>query len=91
MTPFFSVVIPVYNAEKYINKCVESILQQSFEDFEIVLVNDGSTDRSMEICEELAQKDTRVAFFHQRKVWRSACGRTCRTVACFRYDLMLFR
>lgn len=72
MTPFFSVVIPVYNAEKYINKCVESILQQSFEDFEIVLVNDGSIDRSMEICEELAQKDTRVAFFHQRNQGVSA-------------------
>ena len=54
MTPFFSVVIPVYNAEKYINRCVESILQQSFENFEVVLVDDGSTDRSMEICEELA-------------------------------------
>ena len=72
MTPFFSVVIPVYNAEKYINRCVESILQQSFENFEVVLVDDGSADRSMEICEELAQKDTRVLFFHQKNQGVSA-------------------
>ena len=72
MTPFFSIVIPVYNAEKYINKCVESILQQSFEDFEVVLVNDGATDRSMEICEELTQKDTRVLLFHQKNQGVSA-------------------
>lgn len=72
MTPFFSVVIPVYNAEKYINRSVESILQQSFENFEVVLVDDGSADRTMKICEELEQKDTRVTFFHQRNQGVSA-------------------
>lgn len=72
MNPFFSVVIPVYNAEKYINRCVESILQQSYENFEVVLVDDGSADRSMEICEELGQKDTRVSLFHQKNQGVSA-------------------
>ena len=72
MTPFFSVVIPVYNAEKYINRSVESILQQSFENFEVVLVDDGSADKSMELCEKLVQKDTRVSFFHQKNQGVSA-------------------
>lgn len=85
MTPFFSVVIPVYNAEKYINRCVESILQQSFENFEVVLVDDGSTDRSMEICEELAQKDTRVLFFHQKNQGVSAARNKGMSMAKGRY------
>lgn len=48
--PFFSIIIPVYNVEKYLPECMESILNQSFTDYEIILVNDGSTDNSLEIC-----------------------------------------
>lgn len=60
-----SVIVAVYNAEKYLRKCVESILQQSYRDIEVLLINDGSTDRSLEICREFEQQDARVRVFSQ--------------------------
>ncbi len=64
---FFSVVVPVYNVEQYLEECIESILSQTFEDFELILVNDGSTDRSPAICDEYAKKDIRVKVIHKEK------------------------
>ncbi len=61
---YLSIIIPVYNAEKYLRKCVDSILSQSFEDYELILVDDGSTDKSGEICDEYAVKDKRVKTLH---------------------------
>ncbi len=61
---FFSIGIPVYNAEKYLNDCIDSILSQSFTDFELILVDDGSTDNSLSICQSYAEKDSRVKVFH---------------------------
>ncbi|MFA7615942.1 MAG: glycosyltransferase family 2 protein [Weeksellaceae bacterium] len=61
-----SVIIPVYNSEKYLDKCIDSVLSQSFIDFELLLINDGSTDNSGNICDEYAQKDKRVKVFHQQ-------------------------
>lgn len=61
----FSFVIPVYNVENYLRRSVESVLKGNQEDFEIILVDDGSTDRSGEICDEFAQKDPRVKAFHK--------------------------
>lgn len=55
-----SVIIPVYNAEKYIENCVSSILTQTYRNFELILVNDGSTDQSLKLCEELAARDSRI-------------------------------
>ena len=52
----FSVIIPVYNVEKYLHQCVDSVLTQNFNRYEIILVNDGSTDNSGKICDEYAQK-----------------------------------
>lgn len=46
-----SIIVPVYNAEKYLNRCIDSILKQTFTDLEIILVDDGSTDNSLKICE----------------------------------------
>lgn len=60
-----SVVIPVYNAEKYIQQCVRSILNQSYSDLELILVDDGSCDSSAFICYELAQKDARIKYYYQ--------------------------
>ena len=63
--PKISVIVPVYNTEKYLRRCVDSILAQTFTDFELLLVNDGSTDGSGMICDEYAQKDSRVRVFHK--------------------------
>lgn len=65
MNPKISVIVPVYKAEKYLHKCVDSILAQTFTDFEVLLVDDGSPDRCGEICDEYVAKDSRVRVFHQ--------------------------
>lgn len=62
----FSVVVPVYNVEVYLNECIDSILSQTFTDFELILVNDGSKDSSGTICDEYAQKDSRVRVIHKK-------------------------
>lgn len=64
--PEISVIIPVYNAEKYLPSCIDSILAQTFKDFELLLVDDGSTDRSGEICDEYAVKDSRIRVIHKK-------------------------
>lgn len=61
----YSIIVPIYKAEKYLNQCVESILTQSFSDFELLLVDDGSPDRSGEICEEYQKRDARVKVYHK--------------------------
>lgn len=63
--PIISVIVPVYKAEKYLHKCVDSLLEQTFTDFEILLVDDGSPDKSGEICDEYAEKDSRIRVFHK--------------------------
>lgn len=63
--PTISVIVPVYNAESYLSRCVDSLLIQTYQDFEIILVNDGSTDSSGAICDEYAQKDDRIRVIHQ--------------------------
>lgn len=60
-----SIIVPIYNAEKYISRCVESILGQSYHDFELILIDDGSTDLSLGLCKAFAQKDPRVRVVHQ--------------------------
>ena len=60
-----SVIIPVYNAEPYLNRCIDSVLASAYSDFEIILVNDGSTDCSPEICRAYAENDIRVVFLSQ--------------------------
>lgn len=60
-----SVAVPVYNVEQYLNRCVDSILNQTYAHLELILVNDGSTDRSGEICEDYAKLDARVQVIHQ--------------------------
>lgn len=62
--PKISIIVPVYNTEKYISRCIESILKQTFKDFELILINDGSKDRSAEICNFYSKKDSRVRVFH---------------------------
>ena len=70
--PQISVIVPVYNVEKYLSRCIESILSQTFTDFELLLIDDGSTDRSGEICDEYAKKDARIRVFHKENSGVSA-------------------
>ncbi len=63
--PKISIIVPVYNAEKYIDRCIKSIYAQSFTQYEIILVNDGSTDHSAKLCEEYAEKDNRITVIHK--------------------------
>lgn len=63
--PLISIIVPVYNAENTLNRCVDSILQQTVTDWELLLINDGSTDKSGEICDNYAQKNSRIRVFHK--------------------------
>lgn len=69
--PEISVIIPVYNTGMYLNKCIDSILGQTFPNFELFLVDDGSTDESPRICDEYAAKDSRVRVLHQKNQGQS--------------------
>lgn len=60
-----SIIVPVYNVEKYINRCIESLINQTFSDIEIILVDDGSTDTSGEKCDYYAERDSRIKVIHQ--------------------------
>lgn len=67
-----SVIVPVYNVEKYLHRCVDSILAQTFTDFELILVDDGSPDNCGAICDDYAQKDLRVHVIHQENQGQAA-------------------
>ena len=60
----FSILIPVYNVEKYIDECMQSVLQQTYQNFEVIIIDDGSTDSSGDICDRYAQQDQRLNVFH---------------------------
>lgn len=63
--PTISVVVPIYNSQNTLKRCVDSILEQSYKDFELLLIDGGSTDNSMMMCEDYAERDSRVKFFHK--------------------------
>lgn len=63
--PEVSVIVPVYNAERFLPRCIDSILSQEFKDFELILINDGSNDCSADICDEYAKEDQRIRVLHQ--------------------------
>lgn len=67
MEPKVSVIIPVYNSEKFIGKCIDSVLAQTFQDFELILINDGSKDNSQKILEEYKQKEPKKITLIQQK------------------------
>lgn len=66
MDKLISIIIPFYNAEKYIGKCLESVVGQTYRNLQIILINDGSTDTSLKICKEFAQKDDRIEIYCQK-------------------------
>ena len=65
MRPKISIIVPIYNVENYLSRCIDSILSQSFTDFELILVDDGSLDNCGKVCDEYALKDCRVRVFHK--------------------------
>lgn len=65
MNELISVIIPVYNVEKYLSRCLESVLRQTYKQLEIILVDDGATDNSLEICNKYAARDERIKVFHK--------------------------
>lgn len=76
----FSIIIPVYQVEKYLHECVDSVLKQNYHDFEVILVDDGSRDKCPDICDDYARKDNRVKVIHQPNAGLS-CARNSGT-AC---------
>ncbi len=67
-----SIVVPIYNAEKYLDRCIQSILNQSYKDLEIILIDDGSTDSSNKICNNYQKRDNRIKFISQKNEGVSA-------------------
>ncbi|GAE35933.1 glycosyltransferase family 2 protein [Halalkalibacter akibai] len=72
MIPKISIIVPVYNVELFLHKCIISILSQTFKDFELILINDGSTDKSGEICDVYSQKDSRIKVIHKKNEGQSS-------------------
>lgn len=83
--PEISVIIPVFRVEKYIEKCIQSLLNQTFSDFEMILIDDGSDDCSGEICDQAAQKDSRIVVIHQKNSGVSAARNTGLQIAKGKY------
>lgn len=85
----FSIIIPVYNVEKYLPECVSSVLCQSFEDYEIILVDDGSTDGSGGLCDQYAEKDSRIKVIHKENQGLSAARNAGIRIATGEFFLLL--
>lgn len=85
MNPIISIISPVYNAEKYIKKCIDSIVGQTFKDWELILIDDGSPDKSGIICDEYADTDSRIRVIHQENCGVSAARQAGLDLACGEY------
>ncbi len=80
-----SIIVPVYNIELYVKECIESILRQTFKNFELILIDDGSTDQSGKICDEYALKDARIIVIHQKNQGLSQARNTGIDIAKGKY------
>ena len=68
MEPLISVIVPVYNVEKYLDRCITSIVEQTYKNLEIILVDDGSPDNSGKICDQWTERDSRIKVIHKKTV-----------------------
>lgn len=87
--PEISVIVPVYKVEPYIHKCVDSILTQTFTDYELILVDDGSPDTCGNICDEYAQKDARIHVIHKENGGLSDARNAGMKIACGEYVIFI--
>ena len=85
--PAVSVIVPIYNAENFLNRCVDSLLSQTLKDIEVILVDDGSSDSSKELCEEYANKDSRVRVISQPNRGVAMARQAGIDVACGTYSI----
>ena len=85
MKPLVSVIIPVYNTEKYLKECLDSVISQTLKDIEIICINDGSTDNSVDILKEYAKNDIRIKIVNQQNGGRSVARNSGLQVACGKY------
>lgn len=83
--PEISVIVPVYNTEKYLDRCIRSIIDQTFSDFELILVDDGSKDNSGFICDEWEKKDSRIKVIHQKNAGAGAARNAGLAIAQGKY------
>ena len=83
--PKISIIVPVYKAEKYMERCISSILRQRFRDFELILVDDGSPDRCPDMCDAFGADDARVRVIHQRNAGVSAARNAGLEIAAGEY------
>lgn len=84
-----SIVVPVYNVEKYLNRCISSILDSTFTDFELILIDDGSLDKSPQICDEWKERDLRIRVVHQMNMGLSAARNVGIRVAVGRFIMFI--
>ena len=75
--PLISIIVPVYNVEEYLDKCVESIMNQTYKNLEIILIDDGSLDNCPKMCDEYAKKDKRVKVIHKKNGGLSDARTAC--------------
>ena len=83
--PLVSIIVPVYNVEQYLDECIQSIINQSYSNFEMILVDDGSTDRSGEICDYYSDIDDRVIAVHKKNGGQSSARNTGLEIAAGKY------
>ena len=76
MNDKISIIIPIYNTEKYLERCIDSVIQQTYRNIEVILVNDGSTDKSSRICNEYAHRDRRIILIEQKNQGAAAARNT---------------
>ena len=87
--PDISVIVPMYNVEQFLPRCVESIINQTHKNIEIILVDDESPDRSGEIAEEYAAKDSRIKVIHQKNKWLGGARNSGIKIATGKYIIFV--
>lgn len=87
--PYFSIIVPVYNVEKYLPQCVKSILRQTYKNLEVILVDDGAKDKSGELCDQFAKRDERIKVIHKKNGGLSSARNAGIRIATGKYILFV--